>query len=155
ALKGHPEVRAVQGVWFFTNHDVPELPEEHAGRYVDVCGGRSLIYTDPDAALADLAKTYAPVGLLRRLWKSGPAAARRLARAVLDGDLEALSMLADALEEAGHADAGAVRELGKEKPAKVKRAGRAKVRPAGTPPPTPVQSVAAPVKQTATQEVVL
>ncbi len=111
ALRADPRVVSIDPVWVFTSEDPVELPEEHGGRYEQVCAGSSLISTDRDLALRDLARVAEPVRQLLEVCAAGPAVARPLARRVLDGDLEALAVLADALEEAGDPLAGGVRAL--------------------------------------------
>jgi hypothetical protein len=114
ALEGNPRVASVRRMWFVSDHEFPwdDVPEDATGRRFHPCGVKGLGYFDREEALADLArKEGSPLAVLLTLWRSGPAVARPLARAVLDGDLAALTVLADALEEARHPDAGAVRTL--------------------------------------------
>jgi hypothetical protein len=86
----------------------PEL--ELRGELTDIPEGPLLLHFNEDDALEDLADCYWPMAFLLELRK-GPEHVRLLVRAVLDGDQETLAVLADALEEAGHRRARAVRSL--------------------------------------------
>jgi HAD superfamily hydrolase (TIGR01662 family) len=110
-LLGRPEVCWIKEAWFWTNYDGIEFPEEEVRDHLcDTCMGQSLLYHDYDQILEALAKVHDPVRWLLEVSRSGPSAARSLARAVLEGDRSGLPVLADALEEAGHALAAQVRK---------------------------------------------
>jgi HAD superfamily hydrolase (TIGR01662 family) len=164
ALLDHPEVLTIGAVWYYTTMDPVRWPRQPAGREIDACMGRSVLYPERDQALRDLAENDEPVRLLWGLWESGPPAARRLVRAVLDGDLSSLPVLADALEDAGHKDAGAVRRLSAPAPAPRKGvAGARRQTEKPVPEPAPSKESARPqqtsttagVRKATTQEVVL
>jgi hypothetical protein len=106
-------VRSVRPIWFWTNDDPAPLPRGGLGQRISDCAGAALVFHDREQALQDLAQVSDPVKVLLTLRDSGPAAARPLARAALDGDATALPALADALEETGHGQAATVRQLAK------------------------------------------
>jgi DNA-binding beta-propeller fold protein YncE len=120
---GDPRVKEVGRAWYFTDDDLwhaapdAELPRRPRGRLIESPMGRALLYTDRETALEEVAAVCPPTALVLRLSREAPEPLRRLARAVLDTDdngrdtIQALGVLADALEEAGHADASAVRAL--------------------------------------------
>jgi hypothetical protein len=133
-LKRHPEaVRTWKEVWCLDNHvpwTDPEREPELTGYAVEmddemIMGGldRVFLYADRDSAVADLARGHERVGLVWGVWRDGPPAARGVARAFLDGDPEALPVLADALEEAGDPRGAVVRGWLPPKPAR-KRPGK-------------------------------
>ncbi len=129
---GRAEVKGVREVWFWTTEDEVPLPEEPLGEEVEVCMGTSVVYGDYGRALVDLARVHPPAARLLALHLSGPPAARPLAMAVLEGDRSAFGPLGDALEEAGHADAKAIRKLAKAEGKKAKpQGGRGVPLPAG------------------------
>jgi HAD superfamily hydrolase (TIGR01662 family) len=149
----------VKPIWYWTYYDPVPFPDDPLGEMLDACGCRSLAFYDRELALQDLAKVYEPVRVLLALCRSGPAAARPLARAGLEGDRAALGVLADALEEAGHEQAQTIRDLTVEKPEPKKtRARKAKGRPAA-PPPAPAEAsqveAAATAARRTGQEIVL
>jgi HAD superfamily hydrolase (TIGR01662 family) len=158
-LKGDRRVRSVREVWFYTTLDRVTLPEAPKGRTVSNCGGTAVLYDSRDEALADLATVYEPVRLLLGLGEFGSAKVRPLARAVLDGDVAALPVLADALEEDGHPQAPAVRQLSDEGSPKkaAKKAASGKRRPSKAAPAPAPASVTSPgtAKKPTGQEVVL
>jgi HAD superfamily hydrolase (TIGR01662 family) len=135
-LVGNKHLRWVKEAWFWTsNEGDPDFPEDTTGEEIEVCMGHSLVFRDYEKALKDLAKVHEPVATLVALVKSGPEAARPVARAVLDGDRASLTVLADALEETGHAKAKEVRDLaGAEKKAKKAQGGRGRPLPEGLAP---------------------
>jgi len=103
--------RWVRSVYYWTNHTNIDFPEDSAGKVIDVCMGRALVFQDRDACLDELARMYEPVAWLRGIATAGPPTARPLAVAVLDGDRETLAVLADALEDADHPRAADFRAL--------------------------------------------
>ncbi len=131
-------------IYFWTSEDSVPFPDNAQGEEIEVCMGHSLVFHDRDQCLADLAKVHEPAAWLLEIAAGGPAAARPLARSVLEGDREALHILADALEEAGHARAAEVRALAKEegKPKKRSKKPRHVVVPG--PPPGPERVPATP-----------
>jgi HAD superfamily hydrolase (TIGR01662 family) len=149
-LKGHPRVRDVREVWFFTTVDPAPFPEKPTGRVVSECGGTAALYYDRDQALADLATSYEPVRQLLELSRSGPVRVRPVARAALDGDTVALTVLPDALEEEAHAQADALRQLSAPPPkAKAQAPRRTRARGQGTeakPAPAPARKKRSPAR---------
>lgn len=126
----------VQPIYFWTSEDPVGFPEDAQGEEIEVCAGHSLVFHDRDECLADLAKVHEPVAWLLGIQESGPAVAQPLARSVLEGDREALHVLADALEEADHPRAAEVRELAtaEGKPKKKSKKPKAIVVPEQPPP---------------------
>ena len=122
-LEGDERVVSVRPIWvlcpfdFKLREEIDGVPgddyfyEHLGGRFVSNCFGKARVYFDREEALADLAKCDLAVGAVWDLAQSGKRNARKLARAVLDGDLETLPILADALEDEGHPQAATVREL--------------------------------------------
>jgi hypothetical protein len=101
--------------------------DEHLkGHYVSNCFGRARVYTRRSEALADLARCDLGVGHVWRIARARTGAGKKLAQAVLAGDMGSLPILADALEEEGHPLATQVRELcsppGKKRRSKKKQA---------------------------------
>jgi HAD superfamily hydrolase (TIGR01662 family) len=104
----------VKPVFYWTDYDPVPFPEGTRGKVISVCMGNALVFNDRDQCLADLGGVYEPVAWLLEIVESGPDPARTVARSVLEGDLEALPILADALEEADHLRAKDIRELTKD-----------------------------------------
>jgi HAD superfamily hydrolase (TIGR01662 family) len=137
SVRGEPHVLGGRQVWLLDRAHLPRAEDgdggevQMTGQYFDQCMGRGYVYETYDAALGDLAKCSKPIGRLWGLAQAGGVPGG-LARAVLDGDLGVLLVLADALGEAGDPLADAVRRLGGE----AKRKKR-KAKAAPPPPPRP------------------
>jgi hypothetical protein len=123
-LDGDPRVVDFKAVWYICPFDFTRPAQEVeglwlddyfceylGGRLVSNCFGKARVYPRRDEALADLAKCDLGVDYVWQVARSDKGEARKLALAVLEGDLELLPVLADALEEDGHALAQKVREL--------------------------------------------
>jgi hypothetical protein len=123
-LKGDPRVVEHKAVWYicpfhFTRRaekidgvDAGDYFHERlGGEWVGNCGGEARVYTKRSEALADLAKCDLGVGLVWKVARARAGEAKKLAAAVLEGDLGVLPVLADKLEEEGHELAAQVREL--------------------------------------------
>lgn len=145
-LLGRAEVKWVKEVWYWCTEDPVALPEDPMGEEIEVCMGTSIIYDDYERAVIDLARAHPPAARLVYLAMYGPEIARPIARAILDGDRAALGPLADALEEAGHADAKEVRKLAKAEPKKAEPQGGRGKRLADVPAPAPKPAAKAPSK---------
>jgi HAD superfamily hydrolase (TIGR01662 family) len=127
----------VRPLYFWTSYDPVPFPENAQGEEIETCMGHSLVFHDRDECLRDLAKVHEPVAWLLELNESGPTTARPLARSVLEGDRDALHILADALEEADHPRAKEIRDLAKEegKPKKKSKKPVTRTAPGQGPPP--------------------
>jgi hypothetical protein len=123
-LKGDPRVVEYKAVWYLCPFDFTRPAEEIdgleardyfferlKGRFVSSCLGRARVYLRRAEALADLAKCDLGVGYVWKVARSRKGESKKLAAAVLEGDLGVLPVLADSLEEEGHALAEKVREL--------------------------------------------
>src|SRR5262245_29247507 len=134
-LKGDPRVVEYKDVWYICPYHLTRQPEEIdglspteffrerlGGEWVGNCGGESRVYPRRSEALADLARCDLGVGLVWKVARARTGEGKKLAAAVLEGDLGVLPVLADKLEEEGHQLAGQVRELC----APLKKKGRAK-----------------------------
>jgi WD40 repeat protein len=123
-LEGDTRVVDFKAVWYFCpfhftrpaeeieGHGADDYFHERlAGRIVSNCLGTARVYHHRDEALADLARCDLGVGHIWQVACSRGSEASKVARVVLKGDLKALPVLADALEEEGHSLAEKVREL--------------------------------------------
>src|SRR5262249_50324564 len=113
--KKDKRVKDVRKVWWVCSDDLYQEDEdaelEMSGKHFSQCMGSGYVYEKYDDALKDFAKYSEPIAWLWKLAQSSKEPAKRLARAVLDGDKDSLPVLADALEEAGDPLANKVRTL--------------------------------------------
>src|SRR5262245_51261566 len=118
-LRRHPDVAFVRRVYYVVEEPIPEGVELPEGEYVDQCGFPFTMWYDRDAFMRAWSQGKG-CDTLRILWEVYEPASgdvKRLAGDVLDGETGMLPVLADALEEAGHRHAKAVRQMVKANPA--------------------------------------
>jgi hypothetical protein len=112
-LRTHEQIKLFKEVWCLDDGGDGIDPSRITGydrRFDDMSS--IYVFKSRAAALAALARCDEAVGLLWKLWKSGPTQARPLARSVLEGDEQGLPVLADLLDERGHPLAEKVRAIG-------------------------------------------
>jgi hypothetical protein len=111
-LRTHEQIKVFKEVWCLDD-GVDGIDPSRITGYDQRFDDMSSIYVFKSraAALAALARCDETVALLWKLWKSGPRQARPLARSILEGDGQGLTVLADLLDEQGHPFAEKVRAI--------------------------------------------
>jgi hypothetical protein len=111
-LEDHPEVVAVQEVFYFTEADGVKQPASIGkGRLDQGPSGWVLLFSKREEAMEALTSVYAPARILKALRSRGQCEARRLARAAWEGDRISLRILVNLLEESGHKNAPILRKV--------------------------------------------